>query len=95
MVNIKPSRFGPLSNLLEMYDWCEAEGVQAYGGGQTELDVGRGHIQLLAAMFHPDAPNDVAPSGYDHIHFPSNGLEPSPLDPRPEPVGFRRAEVGA
>ena len=29
MVNIKPSRFGPLSNLFEMYDWCEAEGVRA------------------------------------------------------------------
>ena len=28
MVNIKPSRFGPLSNLFEMYDWCEREGVR-------------------------------------------------------------------
>src|SRR5215210_2306091 len=27
MVNIKPSRFGPLSNLFEMYDLCEREGV--------------------------------------------------------------------
>ncbi len=34
-----------------------------YGGGQTELSVGRGQLQLLAAMFHPDAPNDIAPPG--------------------------------
>ena len=65
MVNIKPSRFGPLSNLFEMYDWCEREGVQAYGGGQTELGPGRGHIQYLASLFHPDTPNDTAPSGYN------------------------------
>ena len=39
----------------------------AYGGGQYELGVGRGHIQLLAAMFHPNAPNDIAPGGYDAL----------------------------
>ncbi len=32
-----------------------------YGGGMGELGVGRGQIELLAALFHPDAPNDVAP----------------------------------
>ena len=37
----------------------------AYGGGQYELGVGRGQIQYLAAIFHPDAPNDIAPAGYD------------------------------
>src|SRR4029453_13140693 len=52
MVNIKPSRFGPLSNLFEMYDWCEREGVRAYGGGQTELGPGRGPIQYLGSLFH-------------------------------------------
>ncbi len=36
-----------------------------YGGGMGELGVGRGQIELLAAMFHPDAPNDVAPSAYN------------------------------
>ncbi len=56
MVNIKPSRFGPLKNLFDMYDWCEREGVRAYGGGQTELGVGRDQIQYLASLFHPDTP---------------------------------------
>ena len=88
MVNIKPSRFGPLSNLFEMYDWCEQEGVQAYGGGQTELGPGRGHIQYLASIFHPDTPNDTAPSGYNNPELP-DGLPTSPLEPRIAPVGFR------
>jgi hypothetical protein len=88
MVNIKPSRFGPLSNLFEMYDWCEREGVEAYGGGQTELGPGRGHIQYLASLFHPDTPNDTAPSGYNEPQLP-DGLPASPLEPRIAPVGFR------
>jgi hypothetical protein len=88
MVNIKPSRFGPLSRLFEMYDWCEQEGVRAYGGGQTELDVGRGHIQYLASLFHPDTPNDTAPSGYNVPDLPE-GLLTSPLEPRIAPDGFR------
>jgi hypothetical protein len=88
MVNIKPSRFGPLSNLFEMYDWCEREGVQAYGGGQTELGPGRGHIQYLASIFHPDTPNDTAPSGYNRPQLP-DGLLTSPLEPRIAPAGFR------
>ena len=88
MVNIKPSRFGPLSNLFEMYDWCEREGVQAYGGGQTELGPGRGHIQYLASLFHPDTPNDTAPSGYNEPQLP-DGLPTSPLEPHVAPTGFR------
>jgi hypothetical protein len=35
------------------------------GGGMGELGVGRGQIELLAALFHADAPNDVAPSAYN------------------------------
>jgi hypothetical protein len=88
MVNIKPSRFGPLSNLFEMYDWCEREGVQAYGGGQTELGPGRGQIQYLASLFHPDTPNDTAPSGYNEPQL-RDGLLTSPLEPRIAPSGFR------
>jgi hypothetical protein len=88
MVNIKPSRFGPLSRLFEMYDWCEREGVQAYGGGQTELGPGRGHIQYLASLFHPDTPNDTAPSGYNEPQLP-DGLPTSPLEPRVVRAGFR------
>ena len=31
-------------------------GIQRYGGGQFELGVGRGQIQYLASIFHPDTP---------------------------------------
>ena len=61
MVNIKPSRLGGLRNLLDAYDYCAAQGIGNYGGGQFELGVGRGQIQYLASLFHADAPNDVAP----------------------------------
>ena len=65
-VNIKPSRVGPIETLFDFYDYCEREGIGAYGGGQTELGVGRGHIQYLASLFHPDTPNDTAPRGFNN-----------------------------
>ena len=64
-VNIKPCRVGDLRSLFDVYAACEARGLITYGGGMGELDVGRGQIQLLASLFHADAPNDVAPSGYN------------------------------
>jgi hypothetical protein len=88
-VNLKPSRFGSVRALFEGYDFCEQRGMGAYGGGQFELGPGRGQIQYLAALFHPDAPNDIAPSGYDALE-PEPGLPGSPLTPDPEPTGFRR-----
>jgi len=88
-LNCKPSRFGSWQGLLRFYDTCEERGIALYGGGQSELGVGRGQIQLLAALFHPDGPNDVAPSGFDWEEFPE-GLPSSPLDPAPSPTGFRR-----
>ena len=89
-LNCKPSRFGSLHALLDFYDHCEAHGIGLYGGGQSELGVGRGQIQYLAALFHPDAPNDIAPAGWDWVEFPETGLETSPLDPAPDAAGFRR-----
>jgi hypothetical protein len=91
-VNIKPSRFGPISNLFAAYDYCEERGIGAYGGGQTELGPGRGQIQYLASIFHPDTPNDTAPSGYnDPKQATAPGLPSSPLEPRIEALGFRWA----
>ena len=89
-VNVKPSRFGSVQGLFETYDHCAAEGIGMYGGGQFELGVGRGQIQYLASLFHPDSPNDVAPGRYNLMPVASE-LETSPLDPSLEPVGFRRA----
>jgi hypothetical protein len=91
MVNIKPSRFGPLHALFAAYDHCAENGIGAYGGGQWELGPGRGHIQYLASIFHPDTPNDVAPSGYNTAGT-EPGLPSSPLQPEPTPTGFRWGE---
>jgi len=88
-VNLKPSRFGSVQALFAAYDFCAERGMGAYGGGQFELAAGRGQIQYLAALFHADAPNDIAPGGYDALD-PEPGLPESPLAPELEPVGFRR-----
>jgi hypothetical protein len=88
MVNIKPSRLGGLRNLLDAFDYCAARDIGAYGGGQFELGVGRGQIQYLASLFHADAPNDVAPTGFN-LPEPSPGLPSSPLAPAPSELGFR------
>ena len=86
-VNVKPSRFGSIERLFAAYDYCEERGIGAYGGGQFELGVGRGHIQYLAALFHPDTPNDVAPGGFN-LPEPAPGLPASPLTVAPRETGF-------
>lgn len=88
MVNVKPSRLGGLRNMLDAFDYCEEHGIGNYGGGQFELGVGRGQIQYLASLFHGDAPNDVAPVGYNLPEAPA-GLPQSPLAPEPSTLGFR------
>jgi L-alanine-DL-glutamate epimerase-like enolase superfamily enzyme len=90
MVNIKPSRLGGLRNLLDAYDYCAARGIGNYGGGQFELGVGRGQNQYLAALFHADAPNDVAPGAFNLPDTPA-GLPTSPIAPAPSAAGFRWA----
>lgn len=86
-LNCKPSRFGSVKRLFDFYDGCAEHGIALYGGGQFELGPGRGQIQLLASLFHPDAPNDVAPAGYNATE-PVAGLAVSPLELSREP-GFR------
>jgi len=88
MVNIKPSRLGGLRNLLDAYAYCAERGIGNYGGGQFELGVGRGQNQYLASMYHADAPNDVAPTGYN-LPEPPDGLPDSPLAPAAAARGFR------
>ena len=63
-INIKPSRVGPLET-VRVVRLGRARGNVVYGGGQTELGVGRDHIQYLASIFHPDTPNDTAPGAYN------------------------------
>ena len=88
VVNVKPSRIGSLRDLFEIYACCARDGRPMYGGGMGELGVGREQVQLLAALFHADAPNDVAPSAYNEDDPPGD-LPASPLAPRPEATGFR------
>ena len=87
--NVKPSRVGKLSDLLELYAACDDRGLAMYGGGMGELGVARGQIQLLASLFHPDGPNDIAPTGFNALD-PAAGLPTSPLAPLPVSAGFRR-----
>jgi hypothetical protein len=88
MVNVKPSRFGSIEALFDCYDYLAERGIRAYGGGQFELGPGRGQIQYLASLFHPDTPNDVAPVGYNEPQ-PRGGLPESPLEPAVSDTGFR------
>jgi hypothetical protein len=90
-INSKPSRFGSLQEISSVYEHCEREGIAIYSGGQGEVGVGRGQIQYLASLFHPDTPNDCAPSGYNDPSVP-DGLPESPLEPAPSPTGFRWGE---
>jgi hypothetical protein len=89
-INIKPVRFGSLRTLLSVYDYCAANDIAMYGGGFGELGPGRHQIQYLAALFHPDTPNDVAPSGYNAETLTPT-LATSPLTPVPADTGFRWA----
>jgi len=86
-INVKPSRIGSLRKLFEVYEHCERHGVAMYGGGMGELGIGRGQIELLASLFHPDGPNDVAPSPFN-APDPPDGLPASPLQPPPLSPGF-------
>ena len=69
-LNVKPSRFGTVRRLFEFYEWCDANDVAMYGGGQFELGIGRVQIQELASLFHADMPNDVAPAAFNEPDVP-------------------------
>jgi hypothetical protein len=85
-LNVKPSRFGTVRELLDTIEACEERGIAMYGGGQYELGHGRLQIQRLASVFYSDGPNDVAPGEYNEGE-PREGLPQSPLPPKEEP-GF-------
>jgi hypothetical protein len=87
-VNLKPARFGSVRRLFDTYDYCEAQGIGAYGGGMFEQGPGRGQLQYLASLFHPGGPNDLAPMAYN-LHRDANELPRSPLPPEPHDTGFR------
>ena len=51
--------------MLDFYAYCDEHEIVLYGGGMFELGPGRGQIQYLASLFHPEGPNDVAPRAYN------------------------------
>jgi len=77
-LNVKPSRFGSVASLLETVEFCEERTIRMYGGGQFELAVGRRQLHLLASLFYPESPNDVAPTQYNDPDPPAD-LPRSPL----------------
>lgn len=87
-LNMKPSRFGSVESLLDTIEYCQNHGIHLYGGGQFELDVGRQHIQAVASLFYPDAPNDVAPRLYNGADIPENPPH-SPLEVDPGLSGLQ------
>jgi hypothetical protein len=86
-LNMKPSRCGTVESVLETIAYCKQQGIDLYGGGQFELGVGRDHIQALASLCYPSAPNDVAPAGYNDPDS-SGSLPASPLAPPETPRGI-------
>jgi hypothetical protein len=87
-LNLKPARFGSVRRLFDTYDYCEARGISGYGGGMFEQGPGRGQLQYLASLFHPDGPNDLAPVAYN-LRRIAGELPRSPLPPEPHETGFR------
>ena len=87
MVNVKPSRLGGLRSLFDTYDYCNERSIGIYGGGQFELGLGRTQNQLLAAIFHPASPNDLAPTGWN-ANDPKPPLSSGPLTLTASATGF-------
>jgi hypothetical protein len=60
-VNLKGPRMGGFLELLRGLERVPPGGGRAYFGGMFEVGPGREQARQLAAIFCPDAPNDLAP----------------------------------
>lgn len=86
-LNVKPSRFGTVEELLDTIEYCLDHDIALYGGGQYELGVGREQLHALAATFYPERPNDIAPRAYNGPQ-PHADVPTSPLATPADPTGF-------
>ena len=86
-VNVKPSRFGTIERLFATYEYCERNGIGAYGGGQWELSVGR-EPDPAARRAVPSGHAERRRSGRIQRREPPPGLPASPLVVRPRETGF-------
>ena len=91
-INSKPSRFGSLEELLAIYEYCDQNGIAIYGGGQGELQCGRGQIQYLASLFHAGRRRTTWRRPATTTPRCPRGMPTSPMDPAPSETGFRWAE---
>lgn len=87
-VNVKPARIGSIRGVLSVLERCATLGIPVYGGGQSEIGPGRGQAQLLAALFSPTAPNDLAPEAYNDAE-PAAAAPQSPVAAPGAITGFR------
>ena len=91
MVNIKPSRFGPLRELMRAYDYCAERGIG---------DVRRRAVRARARARADPVPRVAVPprraerrrAGRLQRLDPPAGLPASPLAPEPSAIGFRWGE---
>ena len=63
-----------------------------YGGGMGENGVARREIQLLASIFHPEAPNDVRRAATTPTSRRGPAYQPAAGRNRPR-SGFRSAQT--
>ena len=90
MVNVKPSRFGAAARAARRLRVLRRRTASACtAAASSSSGPGRGQIQYLASLFHPDTPNDVAPGGYNDPEPPPDGLPTRPLEPQADATGFR------
>jgi L-alanine-DL-glutamate epimerase-like enolase superfamily enzyme len=86
-LNVKPCRFGSVESLFKFLEYAEENDIKLYGGGMIELGAGRAHLQAIASLFYPDAPNDIAPTEY-HVYEPGKSVPTSPIHPPDVPSGL-------
>lgn len=60
-VNLKVPRLGGVFETLAAVAWCERQGLPMYLGGMWEVGPGRHLSHVLAGLFSPEGPNDIAP----------------------------------
>jgi hypothetical protein len=82
---VKPSRFGSIERLFAAYDYCEARGIGAYGGGRGSSARGAGTFNFSQRSSIPTRRTTSRRASSTSTRKP--GL-PSPLGVERAPTGF-------